>query len=196
MNKFREGTYPPQGGTELSTPLWEVRKIFTGVKQRMLEKPSINRILYCTDLGKHTVPVFMHTLAQAKANDASIIILHVVEPMTETAQAVIETYLSDVDVKKIERDGMEKVFNYMKKRVDTFLKNECGKSLESEPIEEITVVNGKPSEEILRIAEEQNVDLIVLGKSSNKVRGNRVMGSTTRRVNRLSKVPIMVVPNR
>ena len=162
----------------------------------MLDRPTINRILYCTDLGKHTVPVFMQTLAQAEANDASIIILHVVEPMTETAQAVIETYLSDADVKKIERDGMEKVFNYMKTRVDTFLKNECGKSLESEPIEEITVVNGKPSEEILRIAEEQNVDLIVLGKSSNKIRGNRVMGSTTRRVNRLSKVPILVVPNR
>ncbi len=162
----------------------------------MLEKPEINRILYCTDLGKHTVPVFMHTLAQAEANNAAIIILHVVEPMTETAQAVIETYLSDADVKKIHRDGMEKVFNYMKKRVDTFLKNECGGSLDSEAIEEITVVTGKPSEEILRIAEEQNVDLIVLGKSSSKVRGSRVMGSTTRRVNRLSKVPIMVVPNR
>jgi len=58
------------------------------------------------------------------------------------------------------------------------------------------VVAGKPSEEILRVAEEQNIDLIVLGKSSNKVRGHRVMGSTTRRVNRLSKVPILVVPNR
>lgn len=162
----------------------------------MLEKPTINRILYCTDLGKHTVPVFMHTLAQAEANDASVVILHVVEPMTETAQAVIETYLSDSDVKKIQRDGMERVFNYMKERVDTFLKNECEGSLNSEPIEEITVVSGKPSEEILKVAEEQNVDLIVLGKSSNKVRGSRVMGSTTRRVNRLSKVPIMVVPNR
>lgn len=162
----------------------------------MLEKPNINRILYCTDLGEHTVPVFMHTLAQAEVNDAQIIVLHVVEPISETAQAVIETYMADSDVKKIQRDGMEKVFEYMKKRVDTFLKQECGESLDSVPIEEISVVSGKPSEEILRIAEEQNVDLIILGKSSNKIRGNRVMGSTTRRVNRLSKVPIMVVPNR
>lgn len=162
----------------------------------MIEKPTIKKILYCTDLGKHTIPVFMHALAQAEKNNATVTILHVVEPMTETAKAVIETYMSDTDVKKIRKDGMEKVFSYMKKRVDTFLKEKCGKSLESEPIKEIIVVAGKPSEEILRITEENKIDLVVLGKSSNKVRGTKVMGSTTRRVNRLSKVPIMVIPNR
>jgi len=162
----------------------------------MMQKPQIKKILYCTDLGKHTIPVFMHALAQAENNNASVTILHVVEPMSETAKAVIETYMSDTDVKRVQKDGMEKVFSYMKMRVDTFLKDQCGGGISSEPIDEITVVAGKPSEEILRVAEEQNIDLIVLGKSSNKVRGHRVMGSTTRRVNRLSKVPILVVPNR
>ncbi len=162
----------------------------------MLEKPVIKKILYCTDLGKHTIPVFLHALAQAENNNATLTILHVVEPISETAQAVIETYMSDADVKKIQKDGMEKVFNYMKKRVDSFLRNECGKSLEAEPIEGISVVAGTPSEEILRITEEENIDMIVVGKSSNKVRGNRVMGSTTRQVNRLSRVPVLVVPNR
>lgn len=38
--------------------------------------------------------------------------------------------------------------------------------------------------------------MIVIGKSSHKVRGSKVMGSTTRRVNRLSLVPVLVVPNR
>lgn len=162
----------------------------------MLEKPAIKKILYCTDLGKHTIPVFLHALVQAENNDATITILHVVEPMSETAQAVIETYMSDTDVKKVQKDGMEKVFNYMKKRVDKFLREECGKSLEDEPIEGIRVVAGTPSEEILRITEENNIDIIVVGKSSNRVRGNRVMGSTTRQVNRLSRVPVLVVPNR
>ena len=162
----------------------------------MIEKPQIKKILYCTDLGKHTVPVFMHALAQAEKNNATVTILHVVEPMTETAKAVIETYLSDTDVKKVQKDGMEKVFSYMKNRVDTFLREKCGKSIDAEPIDEISVVAGKPSEEILRIAQDQKMDLIVVGKSSNKVMGNRVMGSTTRRVNRLSKIPVLVVPNR
>lgn len=157
---------------------------------------QIKKILYCTDLGRHTTPVFRHTLAQAENNNATITLLHVVEPMTETAQAVIQTYLSHTDVEKVKKDGMEKVFQHMKKRVEIFLKEECGKSLDSAPIDEISVVAGKPSEEILRFVEEHDIDLIVVGKSSNKVRGNRVMGSTTRRVNRLSKVPVLVVPNR
>lgn len=163
----------------------------------MKEKPTIKKILYCTDLGKHTTPVFLHALSQAEKNNATITILHVVEPISETARAVIETYMSDTDVSKVQRDGMEKVFNYIKdERVAKFLKEECSSNIEDEPIEKIRVVAGTPSEEILRIAEESDIDLIVVGKSSNKVRGNRVMGSTTRQVNRLSKVPVLVVPNR
>lgn len=163
----------------------------------MKSTPKIEKILYVTDLGKHTRPVFMHALAQAENNNAMVTILHVVAPMSETAQVVIQTYLSDADAANVQKDGMQKVFKYMKKRIDKFLQDECGgKSLESEPIDEILVVAGKPSEEILRVAEEHNIDMIVIGKSSRKVRGSKVMGSTTRRVNRLSKVPVLVVPNR
>lgn len=162
----------------------------------MLKTPEIKKILYVTDLGKRTRPVFMHALAQAANNNASIIVLHVVEPMSETACAVIQTYLSDEDVAEVQKDGMKKVLKYMKKRIDTFLQEECGgKSLGTEPVEEILVVAGKPSEEILRVAEEHSADMIVIGKSARKVRGSRVMGSTTRRVNRLAKVPVLMVPN-
>ncbi|WP_136796708.1 MULTISPECIES: universal stress protein [Desulfosediminicola] len=158
--------------------------------------PAIRKILYVTDLGKHTRPVFLHALGQAKNNNASLTVLHVVEPMTETANAVIQTYLSHEQVEKVRKDGMKKVLNYMKKRIDNFLQEEVGgKSLKSEPIEEIIVVAGKPSEEILRVAEENNVDMIVIGKSTHKVRGSLVMGSTTRWVNRLAKVPVLIVPN-
>ncbi len=162
----------------------------------MQRTPEVKKILYCTDLGEHTAPVFMHALGQAKCRDALITILHVVEPISETAQAMISTYISDADLKQVRREGMTKVFNYMKKRIDTFLREETGRTLENEPIEEIKVVSGQPSEEILRIAEEKNFDLIIMGKSSHKIRGNKVMGSACRRVTRYSKKPVLVIPNR
>lgn len=162
----------------------------------MRQYPETKKILYCTDLGRHTIPVFMKALAQAANNRATITIVHVVEPMTETARAVIETYMSGSDVEKVQRDGMEKVYNYMKKRVNAFLEKELGKNLEAEPIDEIMVISGKPSEEILQVAEDRDIDLIILGKSSTRIRGSRVMGSTARRVARLSKIPVLVVPNR
>lgn len=162
----------------------------------MLELPETKKILYVTDLGKHTRPVFLSALAQAEKNDAELIVLHVVEPMTEAACAVIQTYLSKEDVESVRQDGMKKVLQYMKKRIDKFLQDECGgKSLQTEPVSEILVVAGKPSEEILRVAEKQNVDMIVIGKSAHKIMGAKVVGSTTRRVNRHAKVPVLVVPN-
>lgn len=161
----------------------------------MIGTPELNRILYVTDLGKHTSPVFLHALAQAEKNNAKLIVLHVVEPMTEAACAVIQTYLSESDVENVRKDGMNKVLTYMKKRIDKFLQAECGESLSTVPIKEIIVVAGRPSEEILRISEKEDVDMIVIGKSSRKVLGSKVMGSTTRRVNRLSKVPVLVIPN-
>ncbi|HKJ63936.1 MAG TPA: universal stress protein [Desulfopila sp.] len=162
----------------------------------MLKKPEIKKILYCTDLGKHTSPVFMNALAQAEKNNAPITVIHVVEPMTESAKAVVRTYMSDIDIDAIQREGMDKIFASMKKRIDSFLREKCGKSFESAPIKEILIVAGRPSEEILNTVKDQGFDLIVLGKSSGKVLGHRVMGSTARRVNRLSRVPVLVVPNR
>ncbi len=162
----------------------------------MQKTPQLKKILYCTDLGEHTAPVFMHALAQAKNREALITILHVVEPISETAQAMISTYLSDTDLQQFRREGLEKVSNYMKKRIDTFLRKETGRTLENEPIEEIKVVSGRPSEEILRVAEEKDFDLIIMGKSSHKIRGNKVMGSASRRVTRYSKKPVLIIPNR
>ena len=36
-NEFREGTYPPQGGTELSTPLWGVSLLVVEIELRRIK---------------------------------------------------------------------------------------------------------------------------------------------------------------
>ncbi|NOR23608.1 MAG: hypothetical protein GQ542_04315 [Desulforhopalus sp.] len=46
-------------------------------------------------------------------------------------------------------------------------------------------------DEILRVAEEDNASIIVIGKSTRKVRGIRVMGSTARRMSRMSRIPVL-----
>lgn len=162
----------------------------------MKDNTSIKKILYCTDLGNHTIPVFRYALAQGEINNATIRVLHVVEPLSETAQAFISTCLPYEDVEQVQKDGMQKVLSYMKRRIENFLRSECEKEQSDYPIDKITVLAGRPSEEILNTVEEHDIDLVVMGKSSNKVRGNRVMGSTARRVNRLSRVPLLIVPNR
>ena len=59
----------------------------------MSNLPQINTILYVTDLGKHTRPVFRHALRQAQFAGADLLMLHVLEPLSTTSRAVIDVYL-------------------------------------------------------------------------------------------------------
>ncbi|MFW2367924.1 MAG: universal stress protein [Desulforhopalus sp.] len=160
----------------------------------MHKRPKVKTILYATDLGGQTRPVFRHALSLADQYSADIIMLHVVEPMSETVKAVINTYLPKELTDEAQKDGMKDVLSEMKNRLKQFYEDESdnnGPAL----VKEVMVVAGKPSEEILRVAEEDGADMIVMGKSTRKVRGVRVMGSTARRVSRMSRVPVLVVPN-
>jgi nucleotide-binding universal stress UspA family protein len=161
----------------------------------MKNKPEISTILYASDLGKQTRPVFRHALAMAKQYDAKIIMLNVVEPMSETAMAVINTYLSKEVTDDVRKETMKEVIVNMKERLTKFYDDECDDGKESSSVKEVLVVAGKPSEEILRVCEEEKANIIIMGKSTRKVRGIRVMGSTARRVSRIARVPVLVVPN-
>ena len=161
----------------------------------MKNSPEINTILYASDLGGGTRPVFLHALAMAKQYNAEIIMVHVVEPISDSAKAVIRAYLAKDISKDVQKDVMKETLVKMKKRLKGFYEAEGADGDYSKLVKKVHVVAGKPSEEILRIAEESNADMIIMGKSTRRVRGIRVMGSTARRVSRMSKVPVLVVPN-
>jgi nucleotide-binding universal stress UspA family protein len=159
----------------------------------MKSTPKISTILYATDLSKNTRPVFKQAIAQAKMHNATIIMMHVVEPIGETARAVISAYMPDM---KFENDEMKNIINHMKERLKKFYEEECEKhEKDFIPVKNIFVTSGMPSEEILTAAEKFKVDMIVMGQSTRKVLGSKVMGSSTRRVARLSTVPVLIVPN-
>jgi nucleotide-binding universal stress UspA family protein len=161
----------------------------------MKNNPKISTILYATDLGEQTRPVFRHALALAKLYNAKIIMLHVVEPMGETAKAVISAYISQEFSEAMLKESMKDLLVKMKDRLRRFFEDECEEEKVCSNVKELIVVAGKPSEEILRVSEEEKVDMIIVGKSTRTVRGLKVMGSTARRVSRIAEIPVLVVPN-
>jgi len=119
-----------------------------------------------------------------------------VEPLTETAGAIIAGYMPETAIEEVQKDGMKNIIATMKERVKKFCDEEGdGAGVAEIPIQDIVVVAGRPSEEILPAAEKYHADLIVMGQSSKKVPGNKVTGSSARRVFRPAKVPILIVPN-
>jgi nucleotide-binding universal stress UspA family protein len=161
----------------------------------MKNNPKISTILYATDLGELTRPVFRHALALAKLYDAKIIMLHVVEPVGETAKAVISAYISQEFSEAMLKESMKDLLVRMKDRLRRFFEDECEEEKICSSVKELMVVAGKPSEEILRVSEEEKADMIIVGKSTRTVRGTRVMGSTARRVSRIAMVPVLIIPN-
>ncbi|HHB76234.1 MAG TPA: universal stress protein [Desulfobulbus sp.] len=158
--------------------------------------PEIKKILYVTDLGKHTRPVFRFALSQARHYKAELLMLHVVEPLGATGRFVMDTYLSEDAVKRFQEDGRHEVLKKMKERLRRFCDEEVGAcEIGAPPVTKILVASGEPSEEILRLAEKHDADCIVIGRSTHVLLGGSMMGSTARRVMRHSEVPVLLVPN-
>ncbi len=161
----------------------------------MKNSPQIRTLLYASDLGGQTRPVFRHAMFLARHYRAKIVMIHVVEPISEGTKAIIMSYLSqglDPDVQKM---TLENTLSTMKNRLKKFYFDENCDEEDAKLVKEVVVVAGQPSEEILRVAQEQHADMIVLGKSTRKVHGVRLLGSTARRVSRMSRLPVLLVPN-
>ncbi len=158
--------------------------------------PAYKTILYATDLGEHTRPVFRTAISIAQRYEAAIIMLHVVEPMSSATQAIVDTYLTEVDARKIYQDGMRAVLQTMKDRLRKFSADELqNQHMNDIRVKEMLVVSGRPSEEIIKAADRQKADLIVMGKSTRRIFGTDIVGSTARRVPRYATIPVVIVPN-
>jgi nucleotide-binding universal stress UspA family protein len=133
--------------------------------------------------------MFRYALSLARQYNARIVMLHVIEPMGEMGDALIKKYLSEEMLSRARDEGVKSIIENMQQRVSLFLKEELD-SLDSkfdQPIEPI-VVEGLHADSILQQAEEQNADLIIMGRDP------RWGSHTTRQVIRNAKIPVIVVP--
>ncbi len=167
------------------------------------DKPNKDRaaegtrtILYATDLGQHMRPVFRQAIAMAECRRASIIMLHVAEPLTATGMAVVEAYLPSDQYERFQHDGLQTILARMRQRIGKFCEDEIGCCPdESALVSDVVVKHGRPGVEIPRLAEQMRADLIVMGSCSHGLLGHGLLGSTARRVIQSSAIPVLVVPN-
>ncbi len=155
--------------------------------------PDIKTILYTTSMGKHSRPVFRQAVKMASVYNAKIVMLHVVEPIGETGQALIQNYLPQDLIKTMHDEGLEKIKANMKERVVKFYEEEM-KAMDNQSgldIEQV-VGEGNRSDEIVEVANAINADLIVMGSHNSLGRSS----STTRAVIKYAERPVMVIPTR
>lgn len=162
----------------------------------MADPLTINTILYATDLGKHMRPVFRRAIHLARVHQGRIIMLHVMEPLSGTGQAIVDAYMSSKKREEMQHDGMKKILGRMRERIAKFCEDELGEGPEASPlVSDIVVHSGRASDEIPQLAEQKAAGVIVMGTCSHGLLGRGLLGSTAARVIQTSRVPVMVVPN-
>jgi len=162
----------------------------------MSKESEYKTIIYATDLGTHTRPVFRHAINLARKCGAKIIMTHAVKPLGATSRAVISTYLPDLDIGDMEHHGMEDVIENMRARLEQFYKDEGDHDkTDFSLVSDIHVAAGIPPEVILETAGKFKADLIIMGSCTRSLFGSHSLGSTARRVTQHSTIPVLVVPN-
>jgi len=134
-----------------------------------------------------------HAIYLSNISEAEIIILNVVEHLDSVdSSAVLATSREGNEAKKEPTSDYEitlegQVKNMVEEKI-RLCKQAGLKSQVSYKIQ-----TGKPVEEIIKVSEEMNVDLIVMASSRSSSLVRRILGSTVRKVIDSVKNPVLVV---
>ncbi len=165
---------------------------------------EIKKILYATDLSENARRAFAYAASLANLYGAEILLLHVLAEDTKM-EAGIVGYIGEERWNRIKEQNRQEAREALisKKRDNVALRMGLEQFVENAqptpkgegrlPADEILLTRGKPEEQILRISEERNCDLIVMGTHGHGVIADAMMGSAARRVIRRSRIPVLVV---
>jgi nucleotide-binding universal stress UspA family protein len=158
--------------------------------------PKIKKILYATDLSDNSRLAFGYAVAQAEQLDAQLMVVHVIEPVSVYTQSHMTSLMGESEWINIMHGYDERLSEDLMTQLHRF----CDQMAMDKPAQclredHIFVRKGLPVEEILALADEQQIDMLVLGTHGYGMLKDTLMGGTVRRVLRRSKAPVLVVRN-
>jgi len=144
------------------------------------------KILLATDNSEQAEKAGEAALSMADLNSADIIVLYVIDAYY--LDALPQPDLRDQLYKQLMAEGKEAVEKFEKKIEEEQCAGKC------KNVNLITMIKeGKPADVILKIAEEEGVDQMVIGKSGKHGIEKFLLGSTADKVVRGSKIPVNVI---
>jgi nucleotide-binding universal stress UspA family protein len=152
--------------------------------------PQVKRILFATDLSKNSAYAFYYAVHMAKRDEAKIVILHAIEPIPPMM-------ISFKDFEhKVAKDRWEETVKKFKERIqDISVKVDARMGISSvDLISNILIRLGHPVEEILKVADEEDCDVIVLGTHGKGFLKQTFLGSVSSSVLLRTRKPVFIIP--
>jgi nucleotide-binding universal stress UspA family protein len=140
--------------------------------------PIFTKILFPVDLTETSGKISPHVLEIADKFDAEVQIIFVVDIAQYVNIGLSYAFMKGVEIE---------VINSVEKKLSEFLEAEFkGKPVTSK------VITGHPGEEILKYANSEGMELIVMGHSRSGME-RIIFGSVTAHVVRHSDIPVLVI---
>jgi nucleotide-binding universal stress UspA family protein len=153
--------------------------------------PQIKKILYATDLSRNSAYAFFYAVDMAKKHDATIVILHTVEPIPHVYTDGGASVLRSIEKQQQATDTGD-----LKERIQNFCKiieKQAGFPC-VELVSKILVPLGYPAEEILKAADDEGCDAIVLGSHGKGFLRQTFLGSVSVSVLERTRKPVFIIP--
>lgn len=143
---------------------------------------EIKKLLWPTDFSSNAEKALPYVESLIKQYNAEIHIIYVIQDIAHH-----ESWYGEFG-----KDHINKLMEWAnisaKKRLDQI----CNKYLDGCPLYIKHIAVGEPSEEIIKLIESENIDLVVMASHGEK--GKFAFGSVTEKVIKSSKVPVTIIP--
>jgi len=157
-------------------------------------KPDYKTILYATDLSENSAVALRQALILARRFEARLTILHVMPEMESSIVSYVATVIGEDRMAELELEHEKEIRETIRKKVEDFVRNEALGEKELNRIADIEVHHGNPAVEILKVAKQQDADLLVVGSHGKGRLEYALLGSVAEKLLRRSTRPILVVP--
>jgi nucleotide-binding universal stress UspA family protein len=156
---------------------------------------DFRKILYVSDLEAGSRPAFRAAVSLCNHYESRITYLHVIESVSATARSVLSNMMEKQDVEGFLEEGIGKLKTKVQGRLQRFCEQELEEDdkLDTEQVN-VQVEEGTPWKVILRVADEMDADVIVMGTRKHSSLGQVLVGSTAAKTLSHSKRPVLVVP--
>jgi nucleotide-binding universal stress UspA family protein len=158
--------------------------------------PDVKKILYVSDLESGSRPAFRAAVSLCgHYAESQITYLHVIESLSGTTRSVLSNMMEKEEIEEMLKKGIDALSGKIQERIERF----CEQELEEHEVlslKNITarVEEGTPWKTILKVADEIEADVIVMGTRKHSSIGQLLLGSTATKTLRHSKRPVLVVP--
>jgi len=145
---------------------------------------NISNIVFATDFSDNSILAFKSARSLAAEYNAKVLILFVQKDTEDTRFHYSIARLSPENTKDVVEKNIEDHFSH-------YIEKNVGEFKDYEKI----VRYGKPFVEILKLSDERSADLIVVGSHGRTGIEHVMLGSTSERLVRRSKTPVLIIPS-